>query len=349
MGTILNISLAGIKDMLRDSSIVRALRHFGIDPVIAFGIGAILIGLVGIVLLMLFFMRKGELQEQETEASEAEDKQAKRKEAKQKKANQKRAKKEEAKRKETKQQKAKKKEAKRREAEQRKAKRREAKKEKARRKEVKRKQTEKEKAGQKEAKKKEVGRKEIEGKKSSEQQADKNYEIITDRIKRVQKKYKSILFAAPNLASLPVTIPVNVAIQLAEQGKRCLLVDLDLRRDAIAKAFEVGTEGSENSLRVRAFQTGVKNLWVLPAHSFARLKQMNIKPIVTKALEKFDFVFINAPCLAASLDRKQIASAAQAAIIFSKSVAEATSLAQLMKSSNCALIASIQTPRGQAS
>jgi len=334
MGTILNISLAGIKDMLRDSSIVRALRHFGIDPVIAFGIGAILIGLVGVVLLMLFFMRKGELQEQETEASEAEDKQAKRKEAKQKKANQKRAKKEEAKR---------------REAEQRKAKRREAKKEKAGRKEAKRKQAEKEKAGQKEAKKKEVGRKETEDKKSSEQQADENYEIITDRIKRVQKKYKSILFAAPNLASLPVTIPVNVAIQLAEQGKRCLLVDLDLRRDAIAKAFEVGTEASENSLRVRAFQTGVKNLWVLPAHSFARLKQMNVKPIVTKALEKFDFVFINAPCLAASLDRKQIASAAQAAIIFSKSVAEATSLAQLMKSSNCALIASIQTPPAKPS
>lgn len=320
--------------MLRDSSIVRALRHFGIDPVIAFGIGAILIGLVGVVLLMLFFMRKDELQEQETEASEAEDKQAKRKEAKQKKANQKRTKKEEAKRKESKQQKAKKKEAKRREAEQRKAKRREAK---------------KEKAGQKEAKKKEVGRKETEDKKSSEQQADKNYEIITDRIKRVQKKYKSILFAAPDLASLPVTIPVNVAIQLAEQGKRCLLVDLDLRRDAIAKAFEVGTESSENSLRVRAFQTGVKNLWVLPAHSFARLKQMNVKPIVTKALEKFDFVFINAPCLAASLDRKQIASAAQAAIIFSKSVAEATSLAQLMKSSNCALIASIQTPPAKPS
>lgn len=320
--------------MLRDSSIMRALRHFGIDPVIAFGIGAILIGLVGVVLLMLFFMRKGEVQEQETEASEAEDKQAKRKKAKQKKANQKRAKKEGAKRKESKQQKAKKKEAKRREAEQRKAKRREAK---------------KEKAGQKEAKKKEVGRKETEDKKSSEQQADKNYEIITDRIKRVQKKYKSILFAAPNLASLPVTIPVNVAIQLAEQGKRCLLVDLDLRRDAIAKAFEVGTESSENNLRVRAFQTGVKNLWVLPAHSFARLKQMNVKPIVTKALEKFDFVFINAPCLAASLDRKQIASAAQAAIIFSKSVAEATSLAQLMKSSNCALIASIQTPPAKPS
>lgn len=329
MGTILNISLAGIKDMLRDSSIVRALRHFGIDPVIAFGIGAILIGLVGIVLLMLFFMRKGELQEQETESSEAEDKQAKRKEAKQK-----RAKKKETKQKKTGQKRAKKEEAKQKKAERKKVERKEAKRKEAEKKEVKQK-TEKQ--------------KETKDKEGTKQQADRNYEIITDRIKRVQKKYKSILFAAPNLASLPVTIPVNVAIQLAEQGKRCLLVDLDLRRDAIAKAFEVGTESSENSLRVRAFQTGVKNLWVLPAHSFARLKQMNIKPIVTKALEKFDFVFINAPCLAASLDRKQIASAAQAAIIFSKSVAEATSLAQLMKSSNCALIASIQTPLAKPS
>lgn len=185
--------------------------------------------------------------------------------------------------------------------------------------------------------------------KASEQKPAENYELITDRIRRVEKKYKSILFAAADIASLPVTIPVNVAMQLAQQNKRCLLIDADLKRDAVAKAFEIGAEAAGGGLRVKAFQTELKNLWVWPAHNFTRVKQMNVKPIVTKALEKFDFVLINAPSLMESPDRRQIASAAQAALVFGESATQATNLAQLIKSTDCTLIGNIQIPRTQAS
>jgi len=171
---------------------------------------------------------------------------------------------------------------------------------------------------------------------------EENYEFITERIKRVEKRYKSILFASVELGSLPITIPVNVAIGLAKNKKRCLLVDLDLKRDAIAEVFEL--DGGRNSLRPKAVRTEFENLWVWPGHNFAQLKQMNINALVQKALAKFDFILINAPSLVSSPDRRQIISAAQAAFICTKDTSEVKKLAELIKPSNCMVIGHIQIP-----
>ena len=169
-----------------------------------------------------------------------------------------------------------------------------------------------------------------------------NYEFITKRILRTKKKYKSILFASVNPGSLPITIPVNVAIELAKNKKSCLLIDLDLRRDAIAKAFELDID--KNSLRLKEIRTKFENLWVWPGYNFAQSKQMNIKLIVEKASDRFDFILMNAPSLVSSPDRRQIISTAQAAFICAKNGSEATKLAELIKPSECVVIGNIQIP-----
>lgn len=179
-------------------------------------------------------------------------------------------------------------------------------------------------------------------KEPSDKKLGENYELITERIKRVEKKYKSILFASVEPGSLPITIPVNVAIELAKDKKRCLLIDLDLRRDAIAKVFKL--DSNKNGLHLQAVRTGFENLWVWPGHNFTQLKQMNIKVIVQKAMERFDFILINAPSLVNSPDRRQIISAAQAAFICAKRASEATKLAELIKPLNCMVIGHIQIP-----
>ena len=79
-------------------------------------------------------------------------------------------------------------------------------------------------------------------KKIGDEQSENNYEPIIKQIKRVKRKYKSILFASIEVGALPVTIPVNVAIGLAKNKKRCLLIDLDLKRDAVAKVFGLAAE-----------------------------------------------------------------------------------------------------------
>jgi hypothetical protein len=169
-----------------------------------------------------------------------------------------------------------------------------------------------------------------------------NYAPIAQRIKSAKGKCKSILFASVKLQALPVTIPVNVTIELTRGKKCCLLVDLDLERDAIAKVFELN--GQKTGLRPKAVQTKLENIWVLPGHDFVRLKQMNIKMIVQNALDKFDLVLMNAPSLTSNPDRRQIISAAQAAFTCAKDASEATKLTELIKPSTCRVIGNIQIP-----
>ncbi|MDD5063182.1 MAG: hypothetical protein PHQ35_00275 [Phycisphaerae bacterium] len=172
--------------------------------------------------------------------------------------------------------------------------------------------------------------------------AEDSYEPIIKRIRQVKRKCRSILFTSTETESLPVTIPVNVAIGLAKSKKRCLLIDLDLKRDAVAKAF--GLDAEQSDLSTKAVQTEIENLWVWPGHYFSQSRQMNITEIVEKAEDKFDFILINAPSLINSLDRRQIILAARAAFICAKNTSEPDdNLTKLIKSLDCTIIGRIQT------
>lgn len=168
---------------------------------------------------------------------------------------------------------------------------------------------------------------------------DKEYDSIIAQIKEV-KKYKSILFTSAESGILPVTIPVNTAIGLAKEKYRCLLIDVDMRRDAVAKVFGLDTE--QSSLSARAEQTVFENLCIWPAHKFSQSKQMNLEEIVEKAEDKFDFILLNAPALVNNLDRKQIISAAQAAFLCTKETSEENKLNELIGSSKCRVIGHIR-------
>ena len=143
------------------------------------------------------------------------------------------------------------------------------------------------------------------------------------------------------LPLLPITIPVNVAIQLSEEGKKTLLIDLDLKRNAIAKAFDI-PDKIPPDFRPRAFKTAAfVNLRIWPAHHFTNLKQMIIKPLAEAAEAKYDFVIINAPCLDGSPDQNQIAASAPCGLIFTKSASQIKRLKKILKSANCKLIGNI--------
>lgn len=184
-------------------------------------------------------------------------------------------------------------------------------------------------------------------KEGGSEKAEGTYKSIIKRIKRVKKKYKSILFTSIEAEALPVTLPVNVAIGLAKEKSRCLLIDLDLRRDAVAKVF--GFDAEQGGLRAKAVQTEIENLWVWPSHNFTKLRQMNIMGIVERALDRksqdrFDLILINAPSVVNSPDRKQIISAAEAAFICTKDKSERNKLVELIKPLYCTIIGHIQIP-----
>ena len=163
-----------------------------------------------------------------------------------------------------------------------------------------------------------------------------HHDEILEIIKKQNGCLRSLLFAANSLDDLPVTVPVNLAVCLAQMHK-CLLVDLDIKRNAIAQVFELDTTGTDASLIVSSYPTPLDNLSVWPAHNFGMLRQMNLQILFEGAVKKYDYVLIYAPYLTTLTDRRQIAACAKQAIIFSGD--NDSQLTKLLQVCNCKVIA----------
>lgn len=169
-----------------------------------------------------------------------------------------------------------------------------------------------------------------------------SYTPVTERIRKLGKKRKSVLFASVEAAALPVAMPAAVAGILAKDGRKCLLVDLDLENDSVAKTFHVGS--GRTGLPGMVVETRFENVSLWPAHNFVQLHQMNIREIVDKAQEQFDIILLNAPGLLSSPDRRQIISSAACAFICSKGRVDTSALSELIDESDCRIIGHLQTP-----
>lgn len=171
-----------------------------------------------------------------------------------------------------------------------------------------------------------------------------DYQLIADQILKLPGKTKSIIFVAPNISSLPTTIPVNVAIQLSKNKNRCLLIDLDLKRNAVANAFNIQPSPTPGTSQPKAHQTPFKLLYIWPAHNFTQIQKINIVPLVTAAIQKFDYVLINAPYLITNQIWKYIINTSQYCFLFSHDTAQAKPILELIKETKCKLVANIQLP-----
>lgn len=169
-------------------------------------------------------------------------------------------------------------------------------------------------------------------------------DLIVNHILKLPPKSKSIIFIAPNISSLPTTIPVNVAIQLSKNKKRCLLIDLDLKRNAVANAFDIQPASGPGSSQPKTYQTPFKLLYIWPAHNFTQIQKINIAPLVIAATQKFDYVLINAPYLITNQTWKHIINTSQYCLLFSRNTEQAQPILQFIKQTKCKLLANIQFP-----
>ena len=153
----------------------------------------------------------------------------------------------------------------------------------------------------------------------------------------LQTSNSPVLLAASGLTDLPVTIPVNLAVSLAGTGK-CLLIDLDSKRDALAKVFEVDSSRIQHHLKMLPVPTEFENLSIWPARYFDLLKQMNLRSLLNAASKKYEHILLYAPYLTVLADRKQIASCSKQAIIFCKGSEKAAQLHRLLKMYDCKVL-----------
>jgi len=160
---------------------------------------------------------------------------------------------------------------------------------------------------------------------------------ILNILKNPNAQVQPVLLAANRLTDLPVTIPVNLAVSLAGTGK-CLLIDLDRKRDALAKVFEIDSEKIESHLKILPIPTAFENLSVWPARYFDLLKQMNLRSLLDAANKKFDHIILYAPYLTVLADRKQIAFCSKQAIIFCEDGEKTAQLRHLLKTYDCKIL-----------
>jgi hypothetical protein len=146
---------------------------------------------------------------------------------------------------------------------------------------------------------------------------------------------KTILMGAEYTAELPVTMPINIAMCLAQNDLRCLLVDLDPQRNSIAKVFDIDTDDarteettSDSGRHQGHFGIGtcVDNLSVLPASDLAfsgnNLENRDLKHMLSGLERRYDRVILYAPNLRAVTSNplsnlEQIADCIQIALPFS--------------------------------
>jgi Mrp family chromosome partitioning ATPase len=151
---------------------------------------------------------------------------------------------------------------------------------------------------------------------------------------------KTVLFAGAGLEHLPVTIPVQTAVKLAGSGKKVLLIDLDMKRNAIAKVFDPSETTVKTCTRPKPLPSSVENLSFWPADFFARFGQINLRTLIQSASAHFDLLLINAPFLDGHPDRKLIASSAKYGLIFCKTKQQFERLQTLLTLGECQLLES---------
>lgn len=151
----------------------------------------------------------------------------------------------------------------------------------------------------------------------------------------------SILLTTPQLKVLLVTSPLpnegktvtamNVAVVLAQQGKRVLLVDADLRKPTIHRQFGIGGDaGLSNILLNTALDTNpiqidrMPNLFVLgagPAQPMPAelLGSGRMQGLMNSWREQFDFVIVDTPPVLAVTDAIRLSRDADSMLLVMRS------------------------------
>ena len=141
-------------------------------------------------------------------------------------------------------------------------------------------------------------------------------------------KAQVVLLAAASSLDMGVTVPVNVAAILARKKQRCLIIDIDASREAVARAFEIRDKNGPVG-------TGIPGLWVWAAGSFCR----NSSPILKKleaARKHFDRIIVYRPCAAAGHD--ELIQAAGAAVLYGRHGEEMAALEAGLAERGCVIL-----------
>jgi tyrosine-protein kinase Etk/Wzc len=137
---------------------------------------------------------------------------------------------------------------------------------------------------------------------------------------RAQQSPQAIVVASPGPSDGKSTTVANLAITFAQQGQRTLLIDADLRRAVLDKAFDVPRSPGlteviigEAALEDTLHETNVPNLSIVasgrfPPNPAELLGSSRMQEILREAKAGFDVVLLDSPPLLAVTDAAVLAT-----------------------------------------
>lgn len=148
------------------------------------------------------------------------------------------------------------------------------------------------------------------------------YRLIRNNLhfSSVDKDIHSIVVTSPEASDGKSTTSANLAIVLAQQGKRVILVDVDLRKPTVHYAFNVSNiEGLTNvltkdiSLDQAIIKSLVPNLDILtcgaiPPNPSELLDSKTMELVMEELKETYDFVVFDTPPLLVVTDAQVLAN-----------------------------------------
>jgi succinoglycan biosynthesis transport protein ExoP len=139
-------------------------------------------------------------------------------------------------------------------------------------------------------------------------------------------KIKVLLVTSPAPGDGKTTVASNLAIVMAQGGRRVLLVDADMRRPMLHKMFSIGKKSGLNevlsgrcALEDAILHSNTENLDLLPAGKVPSnpaelLHSDNFNSVLTALTEKYDQVIIDSPPVAPVTDARILTAICDATI-----------------------------------
>ena len=160
--------------------------------------------------------------------------------------------------------------------------------------------------------------------------ASEHYRLVRTNVQSIAKdrKMKVILVTSPEPSDGKTVSAVNLAISLANNGSRTLIIDCDLRKASVARALgvrrspgvgEMLTDG-EAVPDFDRFETDIENLYCLPAGRITSpppelLGSDTMIEILRLARAEFDVVIVDSPPVLAVTDAVVLAPFCDSAVV----------------------------------
>jgi polysaccharide biosynthesis transport protein len=144
--------------------------------------------------------------------------------------------------------------------------------------------------------------------------------LATIQLGSPEKATRAIMVTSPNQSDGKSTVASNLAIALAETGRRTLLIDLDLRNPQQHMVYSLNNKvgfssptRGENKTPIRVQTTGIERLHLLPAgpapaNPAELLASEWCRRILTDAYRKYDSIVIDTPAVLPLADALIVAS-----------------------------------------